>query len=491
MICISIAQSSRRLALVDMYNAGPQCDLIEVRLDRFDNAANVGELLANRPKPVIMTCRRPEDGGDWQGGEPERLALLRQCVIDKADYVEIELDVADQVRPLPPAKRVISYTNLVETPEDLPEIYAQALTKNPDVVKLVVPVHSPEEVWPVVQTLGHATVPTVVVGLGQPGVMLALMARKMGAPWTYAALERGMEAHSGQTTVADLEEVYHHRSIQKGTPLVGVTGFGELPRLNVALLNAALAGLGVPTRCLPLAVGDLQVFRKVLKALRLGSVVIDREHQSSIRAVVPDLKASARQAEAVDFLTYEEDKWQGYNLSCRAAMAALEAAVGAKPGVSGRSAPNSEEGASPLAGRVVMLVGVRPVTRVLAAAVQQADGIPVIAGRDADAAKEMAGGLGCRFVRLEAVYSTLHEVLVRCDDSELHPGYLKAGMTVLDLPAPPEGSPLLREAEDRGAAAVSPRQVMVELVARQARAITGQDVSREPLLEAWQRMVEA
>jgi len=32
MICISIAQKSRRLALVDMFNAAPQCDLIEVRL---------------------------------------------------------------------------------------------------------------------------------------------------------------------------------------------------------------------------------------------------------------------------------------------------------------------------------------------------------------------------------------------------------------------------------------------------------------------------
>src|SRR5947209_2793309 len=133
-----------------MHNAGPQCDLLEVRLDRFDNAANLGELLANRPKPVIMTCRRAEDGGDWQGSEPERLALLRQCVVSGADYVEIELDVADQVRPLPPAKRVVSYTNLVETPENLPEVYAQILTRSPDVVKVVVPVRSPEEVWPVV-----------------------------------------------------------------------------------------------------------------------------------------------------------------------------------------------------------------------------------------------------------------------------------------------------------------------------------------------------
>src|SRR6266446_3451980 len=108
MICISIAQESRCMAL------------------------DVGELLAAKPKPVIMSCRRIKDGGAWQGSEDERLALLRQCIISKADYVEIELDVADQIRKFPPAKRVIAYTNLHETPKNLPEIYAEAQTKNPD-----------------------------------------------------------------------------------------------------------------------------------------------------------------------------------------------------------------------------------------------------------------------------------------------------------------------------------------------------------------------
>ena len=67
MICISIAQQSRRFALVDMLNAGPQCDLLEVRLDRFDQVANVAEILAHKPRPVIMACRRAEDGGFWEG----------------------------------------------------------------------------------------------------------------------------------------------------------------------------------------------------------------------------------------------------------------------------------------------------------------------------------------------------------------------------------------------------------------------------------------
>src|SRR5437588_4103933 len=129
MICISIAQESRRFALVDMLNAAPQCDLLEVRLDRFGKAPEITELLEAKPRPVIMSCRRPRDGGAWDGTEDERLAVLRQCIISKADYVEIELDVADQIRKFPPAKRVISYTNLKETPADIAEIYAQAQTK--------------------------------------------------------------------------------------------------------------------------------------------------------------------------------------------------------------------------------------------------------------------------------------------------------------------------------------------------------------------------
>src|SRR5947208_4652465 len=135
MICISIAQESRRMALADMLNASRQCDLLEIRLDRFGKSPELGEILARKPKPVIMSCRRPRDGGDWDGSEDERLALLRQCIISKADYVEIELDVADQVRPLPPARRVISYTNRSETPANIADIYAQTLTKQPDIDK--------------------------------------------------------------------------------------------------------------------------------------------------------------------------------------------------------------------------------------------------------------------------------------------------------------------------------------------------------------------
>src|SRR5437016_4458826 len=246
MLCISIAQESRRFALVDMHNAAQQCDLLELQLDRFSKAPDLGELLASKPKPMIMSCRRPADGGQWSGTEEERLALLRQCIVSQSDYVEIELDAADQIRKFPPTKRVISYTNLKETPANIAEIYAEALTKSPDVIKLVTVAKTPEEAWPLMQILSKPKVPTVVVGLGKPGLMLTVLGRRIGAPWTYAALERGMEAYPEQPTVRDLRDVYCYHDIERNTRLVAVTGFTDREYLIAGALNQGFKHLNQP-----------------------------------------------------------------------------------------------------------------------------------------------------------------------------------------------------------------------------------------------------
>ena len=41
---------------------------------------NLKRLLAERPCPVIVTCRREKDGGRWAKREDDRLMLLRQAI---------------------------------------------------------------------------------------------------------------------------------------------------------------------------------------------------------------------------------------------------------------------------------------------------------------------------------------------------------------------------------------------------------------------------
>jgi 3-dehydroquinate dehydratase / shikimate dehydrogenase len=487
MICISINQESRRLAVVDLFNAAPQCDLLEIRLDRFGINPGLGELLALKPKPVIMTCRRPQDGGHWDGSEAERLALLRQCLVSKADYVEIELDAADQVRPYPPAKRVISYTNLKETPADIADIYAEAQTKQPDVIKLTTLARTPEEAWPLVQILAKPPVPTVVVGLGKPGVMLALLGRKIGAPWTYAALERGMEAWPGQPTVSDLSGVYHYGAFERGTRLVGVTGFGETEAATVAGLNAVFAHLQLPARCLPLGVGSVRLFRRIAEAVKLAGLVVDEGHQALLMDMVDEPQPAARQARAADVILHKNDRWHGHQTGFAAAAAALSAALKAKGAAD-----------QPLKGRLAVVVGLNAAARGVAAELLGHGANVTLASHKKKAGQELAQELGCRAVQFEALYSTMHDVLVVCDEEKeeahgkpgagVHPGYLKPGMTVLDLTAGLRKTALLREAEARGCTAVAPRELFLDRVELQARLFTGKPVPRPVLsaaLPAW------
>jgi 3-dehydroquinate dehydratase/shikimate dehydrogenase len=484
MICISIVQESRRLAPVDMLNASHQCDLLEIRLDCFAKDVNVEELLAVKPRPVIMTARRARNGGFWDDDDEEnRLSLLRQCVLRKADYVEIELDVADRIRPLPPTKRVISYTNLTKTPENLPEVYAQAQSKNPDVIKLTTMARTPEEAWPLVQILARPTVPTVVVGLGKAGVMLSLLAAKFGAPWTYAALERGMESHQDQPTIDDLKSIYHYPDINRSTRFIGVTGFGGRERATVAALNAAFGYLQRPERCLPMGVGNARLFGKVMETLRLGGAVINAEHCQSILELATHVDPVVAVTQSADLLLPHEKGWLACDTHIAAIAGALEAALKARYPDKG------------LTGRMVLIVGANDTAKAIGRELKRRGCALIIASHDRDAAHAIARELGCRHVQFEALYSILHEILIVCDSEKdreaaqgrkvaVHPGYLRPGMTVLHVQPGLHKSSLIRAAEARDCGVVTPYQLWLDQVALQAERITRRAVPRHLLADA-------
>jgi 3-dehydroquinate dehydratase/shikimate dehydrogenase len=285
-----------------------------------------------------------------------------------------------------------------------------------------------------------------------------------------------MESYPGEPTVADLRDVYHYGAIDRSTRLVGVTGFGPRERATTAALNAAFAHFHLPARCLPLGVGSVPLFRKIMGAVKLAAVVLDGEHLGAGPQLAADLDAVAARTRSADLVLAKGDQWIGHDTQTPTTVAALEAAV------RGRH-PSAE----PLRGRVVMVVGVNGLAETLAREVQQRGAGAIIASHDREAAHRLAQSVGCRYAQFEALYSTAHDVLAVCaEEAErgkagVHPGYLKAGMAVLDLTGRTE---LLRAAAERGCATVTPAALWLEQVAVQARLLTGQEAPRERLQAA-------
>ena len=178
-------EESRHLLLADMLNAAAMgADLVEVRLDCLENAPNFADMLSAKRLPILFSCRRAQDGGQWKGSEEERLMLLRQAIMSKADYVDIEYDVADQVRPFPGCKRVISYTNVGKMPSAIGDIYDDMLALKPDVDQAYSPRPHAGRSLAVGADSRQAEGPDRGRRPGPAGLMLAVLGKKIGASWT-------------------------------------------------------------------------------------------------------------------------------------------------------------------------------------------------------------------------------------------------------------------------------------------------------------------
>jgi 3-dehydroquinate dehydratase/shikimate dehydrogenase len=270
-----------------------------------------------------------------------------------------------------------------------------------------------------------------------------------------------------------------------------------------------------------------------MEAVHLAAVIVDEPNRHALLDIPADLDSAARQIEAVDLLLPSpslspggrgqgEGAWHGYNLLCRAAVAALETTLRAGS-VSDENirARSVSEGSSPpdkpLEGRTVLVVGINAAARALAYGIKKRGGALIIASHNRQAAQTLAQQLDCRFVQFEALYTTMHEMIVVCANEQdhqsreserpvsvtpltthqsathsppLHSSYLRSGMTVMDLTTLPRKSQFLREAHARDCRIVEPTQILLELAELQTHLITGQNVPRERLKEVLAELVE-
>src|SRR5207248_2740168 len=156
-------------------------------LDFLARAIDLRRLLAEKPCPLVATIRRQEDGGRWAGTEEQRQMLLRLAIVGGFDWVDLETDIADTVRRFGDVKRIVSYHNIKEMPEDLEKIHERMCAQDADVVKLAVRAERPQDNWRVLEMTKRAMKPTVAICLGDMGIPSRILAAKYGAPFSYAA----------------------------------------------------------------------------------------------------------------------------------------------------------------------------------------------------------------------------------------------------------------------------------------------------------------
>lgn len=480
MICISVTPESRKLAKVDLLNASRNADLIELCLDHLVKEPDITDLLSAVDKPIIVSCRRREDGGKWKGTDEQRMTLLRQAIVAGPAYIELDLETAKGIPRFGDTKRVISYTSLDKPLGKVDGIFEQAAKAKADVVKFTWPTATLGSTWPLLAAVTKKReIPVVGMGLGEASLMFSLLGRKYGSPWIYAALEKGMEAHSGQPTAFDLDEVYDWNAITPQTRFVGLFGYGASEAAVVRVLNAGFRMLDLNVRCLPMRLSETDRLEKMLEVLKITAILIAPALGGQLLGFAKSAEEASSESQYTDLLVNKQPEgWKAFNLLWRSALQALEATLGRQ---------SSQE--RPLDRRNALVIGANATARAIAYGIQRRKGVLSVSAPAEDKAKSVAEMFDCRHVPFANLYDTLADVVVVTDPniaighkkSEFNPSYLRPHMTVLDVCRLPEGSALCSEATQRGCKLVEPASLFAAQISAQFEAVTGKPLPPDAL----------
>jgi 3-dehydroquinate dehydratase/shikimate dehydrogenase len=504
-ICVVVGRTRHRMMLAEAQEAARRgARLIELRLDLIKRPPDFKRLLAEKPCPFVATVRRSEDGGLWKGTEEARLMLLRQAIVAGFDWVDLENDVADRIPRFKDVRRIISYHNLREVPDELEEIHRRMCNQDADVVKIAVRAQHPLDNVRVLQLLENPKTPTVAFCMGDMGLPSRILGAKFGAPFTYAAFTKERTLAPGLPSLQDVAKVYHYGDITAATEVYGVIGDPVSHSLSPLVHNAALRQLGINAVYVPFRVPrtDLADTLKGLNTLPVRGFSVTLPHKEQAATLAPYKDPAVERVQAANTLIRSDDgSFAAYNTDYQAVIETLRAqltvfpATTANPGSTAimTSLPPAPQGV--LQGKVVLILGAGGIARAVAHALHREGAGLIICNRTPERASKLASELGCRFLEWANRHTQLADILINCtsvgmhpnlDECPVHASILKQGMVVFETVYTPETTLLVKEARGRGCTVITGVDLFVRQAALQFRLFTG----REPPIELMRKIVK-
>jgi 3-dehydroquinate dehydratase/shikimate dehydrogenase len=489
MICVSIGRTRHKMVTLEHQALAQKgAELVEYRLDYLSHQPDLGRLLKDRPTPVVITIRRAEDKGRWRDSEEQRQTLLRQAIVQGAEYVDLEMDIAQQIRRYGKTKRIVSFHNFRETPEDLADIHAKMTKLDPDIIKLTTMANSPGDMVRMLQLVKHSGVPTAGFCMGEFGTASRILCGKYGSPLTYATFSKDRELAPGQLSFDEMQNLYHFDQINADTQVFGVLGDPLAHSYSPLIHNAAFQHLGINAVYVPFRVpkDKLQATLREFDWLDVKGYSVTIPHKEDVIGKA-DLSDEAVQSIGAANTLWKDagNQWRATNTDYLAALQSLAIGLDAEP-----------DNHFVLAGKRVMMLGAGGVAMAIGAGVVKNGGILMLASRTHGRAKELAERLGCQHILWENRGAQYADVLINCTPVGMHPNvddtpyadnWMHEGMIVFDTIYNPENTLLLKQAKQREANTISGLEMFIRQAAAQFELFTGQPAPIEQMRETLRR----
>ncbi len=486
MICVTIGRGRHQMMIAEYKHAAEMgVELVELRLDYIRRAVNISRLLDGKPCPVIITVRRPKDGGKWMRSEDDRMTVIRSAIAGGADYIDLEWDIADKVPRYGKTRRIISYHNFEETPRDLVKIHRKLQQFDADIIKIVTTANNPIDNIRVLRLCRDSSIPTIAFCMGEMGVTSRILCGRFGSPMTYAAFHADREIAPGQLTFQTMQDVYRYDEITPRTRILGVVADPVEHSFSPQVHNACLRKAGLDILYLPFRVPSeyLGEFIKSCPEMGIRGLSVTIPHKETVLKCINALDDNVAAIRAANTVVFKEGTAKGYNTDCEAAIQCLLSYYPFEP-----DAVLDPE--KPMKGIRVCVLGAGGVARAIVFGLKQHGAEVVITARDYRKAEHLADEMKCSSIDWMARNTHGGSVLINCTPVGMHPEmdetpyeleWHDRNILVFDTIYNPERTLFIKHAREAGCETITGIDMFVRQAADQFELFTGQKPDDETI----------
>lgn len=494
MICVSIGRGRHRHIIAEhQHLVSEGAGIVELRIDYINGEPNIRRLTADRPGPIIITCRRPSEGGKYAGDEAQRLLLLRSAIAEGVDYVDLEEDIAHKIPRWGKTKRIISFHDFRKTPDDIEAIHERICALDPDIVKICTMANRPSDNLRMLRMVRKFKdkIPTVGFCMGDIGTPSRILCGKFGSPLTYATFSQERALAPGQLTFQQMKEIYRYDHIGEATEVYGVVADPIGHSLSPLIHNGGFAHFGLDKVYVPFRVPreDLGRFLDEAAEWNLKGLSVTIPHKEEVVKKLTESDEAVQGIGACNTVVIDGARRAGYNTDYCAAMDSLSDAMRLKGDASGS-----------LAGKTALLLGAGGVGMAIAYGLVQRGAAVVVTDAQPRAAAALAMRWNCRAVDWAGRHGVSADLLFNCTPVGMHPEvdatpfdkhYLKPSMVVFDAVYNPENTMLIKDARARNCTVVTGVDMFVRQACLQFKHFTGLEGPADLMREAIKRATAA
>jgi len=268
--------SSQKEATTLLEKALAKGELAEIRIDLITDL-NLLEISKRFDKKrIIVTNRKKDEGGSFEGSESERISPLIEALKIGFGFIDIEYSSIESLQNLILKKRefnsktniIISYHNFEETQQNLKEIFTQMENQGQDIIKIVAYANDISDnliIKDLLSSKSSQSEKVISFLMGEKGEISRILCSSWGSYTSYAPLKGVGKTAPGQIPIEILNDVYRANFINSNFDIYGLIGNPVKESIGYYVHNKLFSYYNIDAVYLNFLVDDLGKFMSSFK----------------------------------------------------------------------------------------------------------------------------------------------------------------------------------------------------------------------------------